>query len=57
MGALDEIGQEFMNMVLAILAIVGFVVVFLAFSVSIWLLVALLVVVVGGYAFYKSKWG
>lgn len=55
MGALDEIGQDFMNTLLAIAALVGGVGVFLLFSISIWLLVLAIVVIGGGFLFWKMR--
>ena len=55
MGVMDEIGQDFMGALMAIVALVGGVGVFILFSISIWLLVLVLVVVGGGFLLYKAK--
>ena len=54
MGALDEIGGEFMNMLLAIGALLLGVGAFILFTISIWLLIGVLIVVGVGFIMWKK---
>lgn len=54
MGLADELKGDFLQMVALIGVLVGFVVLFALFSISIWLVVGLLVVAAGGYMLYGA---
>lgn len=55
MSLMEEIGQDFMKTLLAILALIVGVGLFLAYSISIWLLVLVLVVVGGVFMLVQMK--
>lgn len=55
MGVLDEIGKDFTNTLLGIGALLLGVFVFVMFTISIWLLVAVLVVAGGAWMLYQTK--
>ena len=54
-GVMDEIGKDFTNTLLGIGALLLGVFVFVMFTISIWLLVAVLVVAGGAWMLYQMK--
>lgn len=57
MGLGDEVKGDFLKMLGMIGVFVGFIVLFTLFSISIWLVVALLVIVTAGFLFYQRVRG
>lgn len=57
MSVLEEIKADFGQMIITLGIILGCVVLFLLYNVSIWLVVGLLILAVAGYFIYKHQKG